>query len=214
MLHAEIRQWWLEKAMVPIESRLIQWGFHPNAITIAAFVLCFPCMFLFVYGHFLWAGFLTLFIGSLDILDGRVARQTNRVSKHGEFLDSVLDRYQDFMLLSGVCYYFKNHWLFAFCLAAVGGSFFVSYVRSKASVIGVDVGRVGVMQRPERFFLLGFGSLISGIFHISMMPFDGTRHNPPHVVLMGVLIVLALSTNLSAFARIKYVWFALESEKK
>jgi len=170
-------------------------------------------LYLYAHGNLLSAGWLTLFIGSLDILDGRVARNTNRVTKQGEFLDSVMDRYQDFLLLSGVCYYYRNEWIFVLGIAAVGGSFFVSYVRSKASTVGVDVAKVGVMQRPERFFLLGFGALVSSVLQISMLPFYYERGEvPPQWIFIVVLAILAMTTNASAFARIRYVWNSLKEK--
>lgn len=213
MLHAEIRQWWVQKVMGPLEGFLIRRNVHPNSITLCAFLLCFPCLYLYAHGNLLSAGWLTLFIGSLDILDGRVARNTNRVTKQGEFLDSVMDRYQDFLLLSGVCYYYRNEWIFVLGIAAVGGSFFVSYVRSKASTVGVDVAKVGVMQRPERFFLLGFGALVSSVLQISMLPFYYERGEaPPQWIFIVVLAILAMTTNASAFARIRYVWNSLKEK--
>ena len=199
--------------MGPLENVLIRSGVHPNSITLCALLLCFPCLYLYANGNLLSAGWLTLFIGSLDILDGRVARNTNRVTKQGEFLDSVMDRYQDFLLLSGVCYHYKNQWVFILGIGAIGGSFFVSYVRSKASNIGVDVAKVGVMQRPERFFMLGFGALVSSVLQISMIPFYYEQGEvPPQWIFIIVLGILAIATNASAFARIRYVWTSLKEK--
>jgi archaetidylinositol phosphate synthase len=213
MLHDEIRQWWIHKVMGPLERVLMRSGIHPNSITLCAFALCFPCLLLYAYGSLLTAGWLTLLIGSLDILDGRVARETHRVTKQGEFLDSVMDRYQDFLLLSGVCYYYRNEWILILGIATIGGSFFVSYVRSKAYNIGVDVARVGVMQRPERFFLLGFGAIVSSVLQISMTPFYYEKGKiPPQWIFIVVLGVLAMTTNVSAFARIRYVWNSLKEK--
>ena len=124
-----------------------------------------------------------------------------------------MDRYQDFLLLSGVCYFYRNDWIVILGLAAVGGSFFVSYVRAKATNIGVDVSRVGVMQRPERFFLLGFGALVSSVLQISLLPFYEGSEPPQQWLFIFVLFVLAVTTNLSAFARIRYVWKSLKEEK-
>lgn len=214
MLHAEIRKWWIEKVMGPFERTLVRFGFHPNTITFSALLLCFPCLLLYANGNFLSAGWLTLLIGSLDILDGRIARSTNRVTKRGEFLDSVLDRYQDFLLLSGVCYYYRNQWVLILGLGAVGGSFFVSYVRSKASNVGVDVAKVGVMQRPERFFLLGFGSLVSSVLQICMLPFYAEKQEvPAQWIFIVVLAILTMTTNVSAFARIRHVWDSLKEQR-
>jgi len=54
---------------------------------------------LFYKGIFTWAALVVIFAGIFDIVDGEVARRTNRVTKFGAFFDSVIDRYSDVLLL-------------------------------------------------------------------------------------------------------------------
>ena len=42
------------------------------------------------------------------MVDGRVARETNQVTRFGGFFDSVLDRYSDLGLLIGLLVYYGN----------------------------------------------------------------------------------------------------------
>src|SRR6185369_14595597 len=95
-------------------------------------------------------GWLLLFAGSLDIVDGRVARRTNRGSKRGAFLDSVVDRYADALAYLGLAYFYGGTWVEWIVLGALVGSFMVSYTRARAEGLGTTC-LVGLLQRPERF---------------------------------------------------------------
>ena len=46
--------------------------------------------------------------GLFDMVDGRVARETNRVTRFGGFFDSVLDRYSDLALLVGLLVWYGS----------------------------------------------------------------------------------------------------------
>ncbi len=187
--------------IAPIEKLLIKKNISPNQITITTTILSIGVTVLFANGLILIAGWYVLLLGSLDILDGRVARATQQVTKHGEFLDASLDRYQDFFMILGLVLYFRTHWIAVFALLAMAGTFFVSYVRAMADNVDVDVSRVGTLQRPERIFLVGFGSILSSIIKTSLYPFVA---NPGDHVLMAVIIVLAIGTNWTAIHRIRY----------
>lgn len=210
LLAPEIKNWWVHKVMGPIERLCLKYGISPNTITYAATVFCILCGYLFASNHILSAGWMVLFIGSLDILDGRVARSLQVSGPKGAFLDSVMDRYQDFFMMLGVAIYFRNHWMFYVCLLAIMGSALVPYARAKAESLGIEVADVGAIQRPERFFLLGFGSIISSVLQISLMPFYGHGNPPPQHVLILVMMVLAISTNWTAVQRIRYTLRAIE----
>lgn len=213
LLAPEIKNWWVIKIMGPLERICLKLGISPNFITYSATVLCVICGYLFAANHILTAGWLVLLIGSLDILDGRIARAMNISGPKGAFLDSVMDRYQDFFMMIGVAMFFREHWMFYVCLVAILGSSMVPYTRAKAESLNIKIADIGTIQRPERFFLLGFGSIVSSILQISLMPFYGYDNPPPQHVLMGVTIVLALSTNWTALQRIRYTLLAIEKGK-
>lgn len=217
VLHTEIKGWWIDRVMGPVERFCLAKRITPNAITMAATALCLVVFALFAQGRFLTGGWLVLVIGSLDILDGRVARASGRVTLQGGFLDSVMDRYQDFLLFAGLVVYYRESWILYPTLLAMGGAVFVPYVRAKADSMQIDLSKVGTMQRPERFFLLGFGSMVSSVFQISLMPMPmyGIGRPPPQHLLIFVIVFLAVFTNLTAFRRILFAMARLgEREAK
>ena len=96
----------------------------------------------------------------MDILDGRVARETGLASKFGSFYDSTLDRVSEIVVYFSLYAYFRPlpsfWWVGYVVILAMVGSLMVSYTRAKAEALGVEC-KVGTMQRPERVVMLGLG---------------------------------------------------------
>jgi CDP-diacylglycerol--glycerol-3-phosphate 3-phosphatidyltransferase len=112
-------------------------------------------------GRFRWAGLVIIGAGLFDMVDGRVARETNRVTRFGGFFDSVLDRYSDLALLMGLLVYYGiiNRPFYVVLTAIVmTGSVMVSYTRARAENT-IPSCKVGFMERPERVVLLIIGAL-------------------------------------------------------
>ena len=87
-----------------------------------------------------WAGALVLFAGLFDMLDGQVARLGNMSSTFGALFDSVLDRYSEFIMFLGICYYLVAHHYFIsslFAFIALIGSMMVSYTRARSEGLGI-----------------------------------------------------------------------------
>ena len=67
---------------------------------------------------FLYAGLVIIGAGIFDMVDGRVARQTDQVTVFGAFFDSVIDRYSDVVLFFGLLvFYARGNRLFYVFLA-------------------------------------------------------------------------------------------------
>src|SRR5438270_2600134 len=83
-------------------DRIVRWlalsRIHPNVLTFLGLVINIVAAFLFAAGNFRAAGLVVIGAGLFDMVDGRVARETNRVTRFGGFLDPVLARYSDMPL--------------------------------------------------------------------------------------------------------------------
>jgi phosphatidylglycerophosphate synthase len=181
----------------PYERLLVRWRVTPNALTFASFVVaCFSAT-AFALGHFGAGGWLYLLTGILDILDGRIARATGKVTKGGAFFDSVMDRYAELVVFGGLSIYYRHSWALYVTLAASLGSVMVSYTRARGEALGVQVN-IGTMQRPERLFYLG---VISGLSPIIETLF-GHGSLPPFVPVVVALGLLAATANVTAVRRI------------
>src|SRR5580698_8952169 len=129
---------------------------HPNVLTFIGLLINVWGAYLFGIGRFVPAGFVVLGAALFDMVDGRVARETNQVTRFGGFFDSVLDRYSDLALLMGLLVYYGtiNRYFYVVLTAVVmTGSVMVSYTRARAENT-IPSCKVGFMERPERVVLL------------------------------------------------------------
>jgi CDP-diacylglycerol--glycerol-3-phosphate 3-phosphatidyltransferase len=137
----------------------------PNALTAAGVTLCAASAVLIWFGDHnqwlvYWSAAVLFVVGSiLDILDGALARFGNKATPFGAFLDSISDRVSEGFVLTAVALVFSRHGnevALAFAIAAIGGSFLVSYARSKAELLGLR-GDVGFGSRAERVVVITAG---------------------------------------------------------
>ncbi|MGH8246645.1 MAG: CDP-alcohol phosphatidyltransferase family protein [Gammaproteobacteria bacterium] len=161
---------------------------HPNALTFLGLVINIIAAWQFARGRFVAAGLVVLAAGVFDLVDGPVARQTNRVTRFGGFFDSVIDRYSDLALYFGLLVYYAsiNRFFYIDLTAMVmTGSVMVSYTRARAEN-SIPSCRVGFLERPERIVLIILGAL-----------FD--RMAP-------VLWVIGVLSNVTVVHRMFYTW--------
>src|SRR5258706_15699810 len=139
----------------------------PNQVTVVGLILTFIAAALAALGQLRWAGVVLIFAGTCDILDGALARSTNKSYPYGAFLDSTLDRYSEGAIYLGLAAYFVSaggpyqEWLVLATLAALAGSFLVSYVRARAQSLGFTCDS-GLFARPERVVVTVIGLIFGG----------------------------------------------------
>ncbi len=163
-------------------------GVHPNALTLIGLVVNGVAAWILARGEFLYGGLAILCAAVFDLTDGAVARNANKVTRFGGFLDSVMDRYSDLVLLTGLLVYYARIDRFSYIvLTAVVmiGTVLVSYSRARSENL-IPSCKVGFMERPERIVLLIIGAL-----------FDR---------MAAVLWVLAVLSNLTVVHRIAHTW--------
>jgi CDP-diacylglycerol--glycerol-3-phosphate 3-phosphatidyltransferase len=134
---------------------------NPNVLTFLGLVINIVAAGFLAFGRFRTAGFVIIFAGLFDMVDGRVARETNQVTRFGGFFDSVLDRYSDIALLVGLLVYYGtiNRPFYVVLTAIVmAASVMISYTRSRAENI-IPACKVGFLERPERVVLFILGAL-------------------------------------------------------
>ena len=176
------------KVIVLIVRVLALSRIHPNVLTFLGLVINVVAAVLLGKGQFLAAGWVIVGAAIFDMVDGRVARETNQVTRFGGFFDSVLDRYSDLLLLMGLLVYYGsiNRPFYVVLTAIVmAGSVMVSYTRARAENT-IPMCKVGFMERPERIVLLIIGAL-----------FD--RMAP-------VLWVIAVMSNITVIHRMLFTW--------
>jgi CDP-diacylglycerol--glycerol-3-phosphate 3-phosphatidyltransferase len=177
------------KILSPLIHLFTKWGISPNAITIAGLIVTFFATAAFMAGKIRLGGVLLLLGGLCDTFDGSIARAAGKATRYGAFFDSVIDRYSELVVFFGITAHFiliEDYIISTVIFFALCGSIMVSYSRARAESLGFNA-KIGIMQRPERIVLLGFGALI----HITVLKF--------------AIWLIAILANLTALQRIRHV---------
>ncbi len=178
----------IETWVRPIGMSVKRTGIPADAITCVGLVMSVGCAIAIASGS-LTLGFLLLVLtGIPDTLDGAVAKASGTASERGAFFDSVSDRITDALVFGGLAWYFtttSNGPLPVLAFAAFFTAALPSYIRAKAEALGLNGGG-GLVERAERFLILGLG-LLFGRFLVASL------------VLM---IVLNLATSAQRFVRV------------
>lgn len=194
-------QKWVRRRAQRLAQLLRALPLTPNQITVAGTAATFVAAGLAAFGHLLFAGIVLAISGTFDILDGALARASNRSYPYGAFLDSTMDRYSEGAMYVGLAAYFVGvggPWMrlqVLACFCALAGSFLVSYVRARAQSLGFRCDS-GLFARPERVVVTVVGLLLGD----------------PWLTL--VVVGLAVLTNFTALQRVNEVWQQARQQRR
>ncbi len=177
----------------PLVAALARAAITPNQVTIVGSGVALIACPLILNGQIVAAGWVYGLACFSDLIDGRLARITDRSSDFGAFLDSTLDRITDGAVYAALAVFLAQNdqtWLAGAALAALMGSFLTSYTRARAEALGVRAD-VGLFERPHRIVLLCAGLAFG--------------------VLPAALVVLATATWITTGQRVHFVWRQLDA---
>ncbi len=184
----------VEAVTVPLGRGLGRTGISPNVLTTLGLVLTAIATFLVASDRWLLAGLALVAGGMMDVLDGAVARATERSTPFGAFYDSVSDRISDGVILAGIAWAVRDQpRLLALALVALVVAELTSYVRAKAESIDLEC-TVGILERAERAGLL----MLALLFH----PW----------AFEPVLWLLAVGGTVTVIQRIHHVWCQIDRD--
>lgn len=182
----------LDKPLEPLAQRI---PLTPNALSVIGFIITVTGSYILTTN--LRIGGICIVIGGcFDMLDGIVARVNNRSTIFGAYLDSVLDRYADALMLLAIAWNLEqqnNQGGVLLCLGTLVGSFLISYARARAEGLGIAC-KHGLMERPERIILIAIGTITGFI--------------------IPVLWILLILTHVTVMQRLYYVWHQSIRDKR
>jgi CDP-diacylglycerol--glycerol-3-phosphate 3-phosphatidyltransferase len=191
----EMVYWILE----PLIDFLAALHVTPNMVTLFSLIPAAGAGVALGFGLFGLASLLSVVATFGDILDGLLARKTGVSSAAGEVLDAAIDRYGEMFFFAGLVYYYRTHDQVLFIvLAAIVGSFMVSYATAKAEAMGVSAPR-GAMRRGERAAYLIFGSAFTPVAKVLFANSASLALNELPIIL--TLSIVAVVSNISVLQR-------------
>ena len=179
----------------PIVQVIGKSGITPDALTWLGLIINIAAAVVIAYNHLIVGGVLVLVSGLFDILDGALARLTNKITRFGALLDSTFDRLSEAAVFIGllVLYVGKGDILATTLISlAMAGSFLTSYVRARAEGLGLEC-QTGLFTRTERVIILVLGLVFNRFL----------------IVALAILVVLSFVT---VGQRMVHVW--LETKRQ
>lgn len=144
-------------------------GLTPNILTALAPVFALIAAFFVYHGQNVLAFVFVLLASLYDVVDGAVARATNKVTLFGNYFDAAVDRYVEIIIYLG--FLLRGYTLEAFLAATL--SIIVSYNKARASLVTKvsNRGWPSIGERLERFIVLIVGMFLV-IFWPAILGFD------------------------------------------
>ena len=159
----------LKPALQKIGKSFAATGLSPNIFTGIGLALAFVASIIYGIGFeyaLILGGIALLASGFFDIVDGQVARYTNKMSKSGGFLDSIFDKIAEVAIFFGILIgnYTEPYLVFI----AITLSLLVSYARAKADAAGIKMQGIGIGERAERLLVIAIIGMI-GFMEIAVI---------------------------------------------
>ena len=185
----------------PMARLLVKTRITANQMSWAAFSIALLSFISFILNQNIIGGLLAQLSSIVDGVDGSLARLKGMTSTFGSFLDSMLDRYADILIVLGLTLWSMSHeiypgiWLAGFF--AITGTIGISYSRARISSDHrhlFDKGLRSLASRDIRLFLIMVGAMVGQAYFC--------------------LIVIAGLTHLVVLYRLFYVFKYLRQEAK
>jgi CDP-diacylglycerol--glycerol-3-phosphate 3-phosphatidyltransferase len=185
------------RVFAPIARALVNAGVSPDAVTIVGTIgVMAGALVFFPRGEFFAGTMVVTFFVFSDVIDGAMARMTNRSSNWGAYLDSTLDRFGDAAVFGGILLWFAgdgdDQVLAALALYNLAVGSIVSYAKARAEGLGMTAN-VGIAERSDRLVLI-----------LVATGFTGDPFNVPYVQ-GGALALLAVLSTITLGQRIMLV---------
>jgi CDP-diacylglycerol--glycerol-3-phosphate 3-phosphatidyltransferase len=184
----DLRKFAAAKITGPLVPFLSKTGLTPDILSWVGLITSAIAAAMVALNHLLIGGVLVLVAGLFDILDGALARFTNRTTKFGALLDSTFDRISEALLLAGLLVLYLNipqTIEIPLIFGVLIGSFLISYIRARAEGLGIEC-KTGLFTRAERVIILALGLMVNQV--------------------LIVLIILAVFTFITVIQRLVHVW--------
>jgi CDP-diacylglycerol---glycerol-3-phosphate 3-phosphatidyltransferase len=192
------------KVIEPLAEFFVRYEVSPDTVSIASLICAFFAGLSFYYSSasrefVLLAGILVVLNSIFDALDGVIARKSNRATPRGDFLDHVIDRYSDVFIICSI--FFAGYVSWQVGVAAIVGVLLTSYLGTQAQALNLGRYYGGVMGRADRLVVIILAAFGNFVFPLPIVGFS---------ILGWAIILIAVTSHITAVQRIHYIWKKLE----
>lgn len=165
----------------------------PNQWTLLSIIPAIIALYFLVYSEFLMAALFFILSAFIDLIDGSVARVMGKASRLGAYLDTIVDRYVEGIIIFALLfaglpgfYIPISAWIFLYIFGSLMTTYSKSAAKEKELIVGREL-KGGLLERAERLIILFIGILLAAV---------------QPVYLTYVIVILAALANISAIQRI------------
>ena len=152
-----------DRALGPFVSVADSLGLTPNGVSVIAFgvaVVAGGAFYMASSAAYVVGAICVFLNGWLDLVDGALAREQEVASDAGDFLDHVLDRYADIVIIAGLAAGVDRYGL---GFAAVTGVVMTSYLGTQIQAVGLGRAYGGLVGRADRLALVGIVAVAAAV---------------------------------------------------
>jgi archaetidylinositol phosphate synthase len=188
-----------KRLFAPIVSLAIRLGLTPNICTVISLLGACGAAVAFYYGEILLGVLMVAANAVFDAIDGAIAREQRTESPKGDFLDHVIDRYADILIITGIAAGGFASWPIG--IFALTGVLMSSYLGTQAQAVGAGRFYGGVLGRADRLVLLMIAGVLDLIFPTPILgiPYLG-----------WLMVIFGVFGHITAFQRFMHVWRKIE----
>ncbi|UCH02138.1 MAG: CDP-alcohol phosphatidyltransferase family protein [Candidatus Bathyarchaeota archaeon] len=179
-----------QKIIAPIGRVLSKTAISPNMISLLSLFTSLLSSYAYVIGRPFEGALIIVLVGILDMLDGAIARASNRVTRFGATFDHVIDRYAEFFIIFGIILGQYTEWTWG--MFSLFSMIMASFTRAKAeSIGGLKSCTVGIAERQEKLIIIIGASFLIPLFSN---------------ILQYSIILVGLLSSVTVVQRLAYTW--------
>ena len=192
----------------PSAAFFIRIGLTPNIVSVLsmAFAIiagtCYYFSYLYPINKLIYLMLALVFVilnSFSDAVDGVMARQNGMQSNKGDFLDHVIDRYADTIIICGIFFAGYVHWMIG--VVAITGVLITSYIGTQAQAVGIQRDYGGIMGRADRLFFIFIANIVNIIYPHEIYGLEA---------LGWVIVIIAITSHITAIQRFFHIWGTVE----
>ena len=192
----------------PSAAFLIRIGLTPNIVSVLSMAfaiiagICYYFSYLYPINKLIYLMLALVFVilnSFSDAVDGVMARQNGMQSNKGDFLDHVIDRYADTIIICGIFFAGYVHWMIG--VVAITGVLITSYIGTQAQAVGIQRDYGGIMGRADRLLFIFIANIVNIIYPHEIYGLEA---------LGWVIVIIAITSHITAIQRFFHIWGTVE----